>query len=199
MTRTVAGTNLNSVEAIQTSPASERSASSRTFSSACVQVTAAAPLTAITPKVIIQRLQNFWGRLCGMVYPPVLSFFRAHFFQALVCRLARCPNRRSGPLRRRIPLEDEAPAGLVIGGVGSEEIDLHPFQLFGAIVREGLDVFVVETPLVLLPKHQAEFRIPGEAPRPLPQLGLEGPRILAEGVVEKSHIPRRPRADRLAR
>jgi hypothetical protein len=112
--------------------------------------------------------------------------------------LDRCPNRRSGPLRRRIPLEDEASAGLVIGGVGPEEIDPHPFQLLGAIGREGLDVFIVETPLVLLPKHHGEFRTPGEAPRPLPQFGLERLGILAEGVVEKSHIPRHPRADRPA-
>src|ERR1700730_11041264 len=84
-----------------------------------------------------------------------------------------------------LPLEDEVPAGLVIGRVGPKEIDPHLFQLVGAIVREGLDVFVVETPLVLLPKHQAEFRILAEALRPLPQLGLERVGILAEDVVEK--------------
>src|ERR1700730_16288467 len=199
MTRTFAGAYLNSVEATQTSPALEPGASGRTaFSAACVQVTAAAPLTATKPKVIVQRLQNFSGRLSDMAYPPVLSSLLAYCFQALVYRLDRCSNRRSGPLWRRIPLEDEMPAGLVIGEVGPEEIDLHSFQLFGAIVREGLDVSVVETPLVLYSKPHAEFRIPGEAPRPLPQLGLERPGILAEGVVEKSHLPRRPRADRPA-
>src|ERR1700730_2337155 len=117
MTRTVAGTNLNSVEATQTSLALEPGTPGRMpFSSACVQVTAAAPLTATKPKVIVL----------------------------------------------------------------------------------GLDGFVVETPLVLLPKHHAEFWIPGEACRPLPQLGLERRGVLAEGVVEKSHLPRRPRADRPA-
>src|SRR5580693_10391776 len=113
MTRTVAGTNLNSVEATHTSAASEPGASGRTtFSSACVHVMAAAPLTATTAKVIVQRLQNFSGRLSGMVYPPVLSSALTYCFQALVYRLDRCSNRCSAPLRRRIPLEDEAPAGL---------------------------------------------------------------------------------------
>ena len=51
---------------------------------------------------------------------------------------------------------------------------------------------------MLFPEHQAEFRIPGEVPRPLSQLGLERLGILAKGVVEKSHLPRRPRTDRLA-
>jgi hypothetical protein len=50
-----------------------------------------------------------------------------------------------------------------------------------------------------LPKDHAEFRIPGEAPRPLPQLCFERLGILAEGIVEKTHLPRRPRANRLAR
>src|ERR1700730_9923413 len=100
MTRTVAGTNLNSVEATQTSPALEPGASGRTtFSSACVQVTAAAPLTSTTSKVIAQRLQNFSGRLSDMVYPPVLSSFLAYCFQALVYRLDRCPNRCPAALR----------------------------------------------------------------------------------------------------
>ena len=39
-------------------------------------------------------------------------------------------------LRRRVPLEDEAPARLVMGGIWPEEIDPHPFQFLGAIARE---------------------------------------------------------------
>jgi hypothetical protein len=97
--------------------------------------------------------------------------------------LGFCLNRHLVPLRRWIPFEDEVPAGLVIGGVGPEEIDPHPRQLVGAIGREGLDAFVVETPLVLPAEHQAEFPIPGEAPRSLPQLGLERLGILTEGIV----------------
>src|ERR1019366_3560174 len=113
--------------------------------------------------------------------------------------LGFCLGRQLAPLRRWIPFEDEAPAGLVMGGIGPEEIDPHPRQLFGAIAREGLDGFVVETPLVLPAKHHAEFRIPGEPPRPLSQLGLKRLGILAEGVVEKSNLPRRLRTDWFAR
>ena len=40
---------------------------------------------------------------------------------------------------------------------------------------------------------------PGEAPRSLSQLGLERLGILSKRVVEKSHLQRRPRPDRLAR
>src|ERR1700730_7516509 len=98
MTRTVAGINLNSVEATETSSALKPGASGRTtFSSACVQVTPAALPTATTPKVIVQRLQNFSGRLYGMVYPPVLSSCLPYCFQALVYRLDRCLDRRTAP------------------------------------------------------------------------------------------------------
>jgi hypothetical protein len=43
----------------------------------------------------------------------------------------------------------------MVSGVGPEEVDPHPFQLLGPITREGLDSFVVETPLVLLSQHYA--------------------------------------------
>ncbi|MGH6838064.1 MAG: hypothetical protein ACREDT_04545 [Methylocella sp.] len=86
----------------------------------------------------------------------------------------------------------------MIGGVGSEKIGPHPRKLLGATAREGLGVFVVETPLVFLPQHQAEFEISGEPPRPIPQLGLERRGILAKCVVEKSDLPRCPCANRPA-
>ena len=63
------------------------------------------------------------------------------------------PEPAPGPPWLRIPFEDEAAAGLVIGGVWPEEIGPHPFQLFGAISRERLDAFVVKAPLMLPAKH----------------------------------------------
>src|SRR3954451_12585355 len=60
--------------------------------------------------------------------------------------------RRPAFLRRRISLPDEAAAGLVVGGFGTEEIDPHPFQLLGAIARERLAGFVVAAPLLLAPQ-----------------------------------------------
>ena len=67
-------------------------------------------------------------------------------------------NWQLAPRRRRVPFEDEAPAGLMIGGVGPEEIDPHPFQLFGAIAREGLDAI----------RRRDASRASGEASRGIP-------------------------------
>ncbi len=47
--------------------------------------------------------------------------------------------------------------------------------------------------------YMAEFRITGEARRSLLQFGDEGSGILAEDVVKKSDLSRRPRTDWLAR
>ena len=102
------------------------------------------------------------------------------------------------PFSGKIEAVNVAPAGLVIGWVCPEEIYPHPFQLRGAIARERLDGFVVETFLVLPAKHHAKFRIAGEPPRSFPQFGDESPGIFAEDVVKKSHLPRYPRTDRLA-
>ena len=90
-------------------------------------------------------------------------------------RLGTARNRRSALPRRRVALEDEASASLVIGGIGPEEVDLHAVQFLGAIACERLDVFVVKTALVLLSEHRAEFGILREARRSLPQFSLERP------------------------
>ena len=101
---------------------------------------------------------------------------------------------RSGarPLRWRI--STRSAAGLVIGEVRPEEIDPHSFQLFGAIVRERLDV---------LPSRGLSFiRSPEFGPGRGASPASARPRTLRHprrGVVEKSHLPRCPRADRLAR
>ena len=41
----------------------------------------------------------------------------------------------------------------MIGGVGAEEIGPHPVQFLVAIAGEGLDEFVVETPLVPMAEY----------------------------------------------
>ena len=87
----------------------------------------------------------------------------------------------------------------MIGGVWPEEIDPHPCQLLSAIVREGLDAFVVETPLVLPAKHHAEFRFLRQAPRSFLQFDHERTGIFAEAIVKKSNLSRRPRTDWPAR
>ena len=144
------------------------------------------------------------GSICGRG-PQSENGYDTHASQGGLLRespgasLGRCLNRRLAPLRRRIPFEDEAPAGLVIGGVWPEEIDPHPCQLLSAIAREGLDAFVVETPLVLPAKHHAEFRFLSQAPRSLLQFGHERTGIFAEGIVKKSNLPRRLRTDWPAR
>jgi len=106
--------------------------------------------------------------------------------------------RRSALRRRRVALEDEASASLMVGGTGPEEVDLHAVQFLGAIACKRFDVCVIKTAVVFLSQHRTQFWVLREAARSRPQFSLERNGVLAEGVVEKSHLARRPRAERLA-
>ena len=85
----------------------------------------------------------------------------------------------------------------MISSIRSEEIGPHAIQFLGPIAGQGLVVFIVEAALVFLSEHSTEYAILGEARRLLLQFDFERLGIIAEGVVEKSDLTRRLRADRL--
>ena len=104
-------------------------------------------------------------------------------------------NRNERSLWWRTPLERKAAARFVIGGISSEEIDLHALKFFRAIACERLDAFVINTPLMLFAEERAKFRVCGEKLGPVSCLNFKASSVFAEHLVEKTDIARRPRPD----
>ena len=83
----------------------------------------------------------------------------------------------------------------MIGGIGSEEIDLHALQFFCTIVRQRLDAFVFHMLLMLFAEDRAKFWVCGEKLGAVSFYSSKASRVFAEHLVEKTDIARRPRPD----
>src|SRR5262249_24489382 len=86
-------------------------------------------------------------------------------------------------------------ARFVIGRISSKEIDSHALQFLCTIARERLDAFIFNTPLMLFAEERAKFRVCGEKLGMVSYLGFKASRVLAQHLVEKTDIARRPRPD----